>query len=94
MKKDKMIMLGMFAKTTSEYANKRKNQAEELIDEVNITEGDYLIVAAGPFDVDTAEDNLAKLTAGSMEGYIYSTDKKKGKEKSPEEPKEEPEEQT
>lgn len=79
------IMLGMFAKNTPEYANKRKNEAAELIDEVNITEGDYLVVVAGPFNKADAEANLAKLTESGMEGYIYK-DSENNEKETPEEP--------
>ena len=90
MKKDAkyMIMLGMFAKTTPEYADKRKNDAAALIDNVNITEGDYLVVNAGPYDKATAENNLAVLAENGLEGYIYAAKKEKEQNEAPEEPKE------
>lgn len=83
-----MIMLGMFAKATPEFANKRKNEAAALIDNVNITEGDYLVVNAGPFDKATAEANLAVLAENGLEGYIYASKEEKEQSEAPEEPNE------
>ena len=68
---DRMIMLGAFSKNTPQYADKRKKEAEAIIDKVSITKKNYLIVTAGPFDKKTAEDNLDKLAAGGMNGYIF-----------------------
>ena len=90
MKKDAkyMIMLGMFAKTTPEYAAKRKDEAAEHCAKVNITEGDYLVVNAGPYDKATAEDNLAVLAENGLGGYIYAAKEEKEQNEAPEEPKE------
>ena len=70
---DHMIMLGAFSKNTPQYADKRKKEAEAIIDKVAVVEKNYLIVMAGPFDKKTAEENLDKLTAGGMNGYIFAT---------------------
>ena len=82
MKKDAkyMIMLGMFAKNTPEYAAKRKNEAAEHCAKVNITEGDYLVVNAGPFSKIDAEANLLELKENGLEGYIYTSEKEKATE--------------
>lgn len=88
MKKDAkyMIMLGMFAKTTPEYAAKRKDEAAEHCAKVNITEGDYLVVNAGPFSKADAEANLLKLQENGLEGYIYTSEKEKATEEPTEDP--------
>ena len=88
MKKDAkyMIMLGMFAKTTPEYAAKRKDEAAEHCAKVNITEGDYLVVNAGPFSKADAEANLLKLQENGLEGYIYTSEKEKAAEEPTEDP--------
>jgi len=83
-KESKMIMLGMFSKNTPEYANKRKEEAAGLIEKVHISEGDYLVVKAGPFDKATAEENMAKLTENGLEGYIYTDKAEKEPEEAPE----------
>jgi len=79
-----MIMLGMFSRNTPEYAKKRKEEAAAVIDQVNITEGDYLVVNAGPFDKATAEAEMAKLTEKGLEGYIYPIETKKELDEAPE----------
>lgn len=81
-----MIMLGMFAKNTPEYAAKRKDEAAEHCAKVNITEGDYLVVNAGPFEKATADENLAKLKENGLEGYIYTSEKEKAAEEPTEDP--------
>lgn len=88
MKKDAkyMIMLGMFAKNTPEYAAKRKDEAAEHCAKVNITEGDYLVVNAGPFSKADAEANLTKLKENGLEGYIYTSEKEKAAEEPTEDP--------
>lgn len=65
------IMLGRFSKNTPEYANKRRDEAAGLIDEVHVLEDKYLEVIAGPFDKETADDNLNKLIENGMMGCIY-----------------------
>ena len=90
MKKDAkyMIMLGMFAKTTPEYAAKRKDEAMQSgCAKVNITEGDYLIVNAGPFSKIDAEANLLDLQENGLEGYIYTLEKETAAEEPTEDPK-------
>lgn len=89
MKKDAkyMIMLGMFAKTTPEYAAKRKNEAAEHCAKVNVTESDYLVVNAGPFSKVDAEANLIELKENGFEGYIYTSEKEKAAEEPTEDPK-------
>lgn len=89
MKKDAkyMIMLGMFAKNTPEYAAKRKNEAAEHCAKVNITEGDYLVVNAGPFSKADAEANLIELKENGLEGYIYTSEKERATEEPTEDPK-------
>lgn len=71
-----MIMLGMFSKNTPEHANNKKEKVATVIDEVNIIEGDYLTVNAGPFDKAKAEENLTKLIKNGFEGYIYPCSEK------------------
>ena len=83
-----MIMLGMFAKTTPEYAAKRKDEAMQSgCAKVNITEGDYLVVNAGPFSKIDAEANLLDLKENGLEGYIYTSEKEKAAEEPTEDPK-------
>lgn len=65
------IMLGKFSKNTPEYANKRKYKAESILEKVQVEEGDYLVVTAGPFSKADADENLARLAEQNMEGYIY-----------------------
>lgn len=81
------IMLGKFSKNTPEYAAKRKNEAAEHCAKVNITEGDYLVVNAGPFSKVDAEANQIELKENGLEGYIYTSEKEKTAEEPTEDPK-------